>query len=211
VNSITIVDYGIGNLASIANMLKRVGATCTFATTPDEIVNATSLILPGVGAFDKGMQNLEERGFVEPLTKKVMVDRTPILGLCLGMQLFAESSEEGKREGLGWIGGRCIRFRPDPNNHIKVPHMGWNKLSVAQEHPLMADLGPDPKFYFVHAYHVVDVPSDQIVAIVTHGVEFPAVIARDNVMGVQFHPEKSHRYGVRLMRNFAASSGALVV
>jgi glutamine amidotransferase len=201
--SIAIVDYGIGNLGSIANMLKRVGVASTFASTPKEIMDATALILPGVGAFDKGMDNLAERGFVDVLSEKVMSDRTPILGLCLGMQLFAESSEEGNRTGLGWIKGKCVRFRSTNEAPIKVPHMGWNHLDVVREHPLVANLGAEQRFYFVHGYYLEGVPTENQVAVATHGSRFPAVIADGNVMGVQFHPEKSHSYGARLMRNFA--------
>ena len=206
--TMSIIDYGIGNVGSIANMLKRVNVPSTIAKTADDILAATSLILPGVGAFDRGMENLAERGFIEPLTEKVINQRTPILGLCLGMQLFAESSEEGKRHGLGWITGRCVRFVPTAEAPIKVPHMGWNRLEVVNEHPLVADLGPDQRFYFVHGYHLVGVPFDQQVALVMHGSRVPAVVASGNVMGVQFHPEKSHRYGVKLMSNFAEIAGA---
>lgn len=204
---ITIIDYGIGNLGSIANMLKRVGVPCSFARTRDEIMSATSLILPGVGAFDRGMENLAERGFIEPLTEKVQNEKVPILGLCLGMQLFVESSEEGSLPGLGWIGGRCIRFRPTEASPIKVPHMGWNRLDVVKDHPLVSDLGEDQRFYFVHGYHLANVAQGDQVALVNHGGQFPAVVARDNVMGVQFHPEKSHRYGAKLLQNFAQFAG----
>ena len=170
-------------------------------------MSATSLILPGVGAFDRGIENLTERGFIEPLTEKVRNEKVPILGLCLGMQLFVESSEEGALPGLGWIGGRCVRFRPTEESPIKVPHMGWNRLDIVKDHPLVADLGEDQRFYFVHGYRLADVAESDKVALVNHGGPFPAVIARDNVMGVQFHPEKSHRYGARLLRNFAELAG----
>ena len=206
---ITIVDYGLGNLASISNMLKRVGATSRLASTPEEIAAATSIILPGVGAFDHGMQNLRERGLVEPLTSKAIEERVPVLGLCLGMQLLVSASEEGKEKGLGWIGGHCVRFkRTESAPDIRIPHMGWNRVARTREHPLLAELGPDARFYFVHAYHLVDVDEIDQVGQTIHGVRFPSIVARDNLMGVQFHPEKSHRFGMALMHAFARLSQA---
>lgn len=205
---IVIVDYGIGNIGSIANMLKRLGVASTFAKTPNEALDAPALILPGVGAFDKGMDNLVERGFVGALSEKVITGRTPILGLCLGMQLFAESSEEGNRPGLGWIKGKCVRFRSTDLAPIKVPHMGWNHLDIVHEHPLVANLGEEQRFYFANGYYLDGVPAENQIAVATHGVRFPAVIASENVMGVQFHPEKSHSFGARLLRNFAEMASA---
>ena len=201
--SIAIVDYGIGNLGSIANMLRRLGVASTFAKTPKEIQDATALILPGVGAFDKGMDNLAERDLVDALSERVLNDRTPILGLCLGMQLLADSSEEGNRAGLGWIKGNCVRFRSTEAAPIKVPHMGWNHLEILQKHPLVANLGEDQRFYFANGYYLDGVPAENEIAAATHGLKFPAVVASANVMGVQFHPEKSHSFGARLLRNFA--------
>ena len=208
-SAITIVDYGLGNLASIANMLKRVGASSVLASTPEAVEQATALILPGVGAFGKGMQNLEERGLIEPLRRKALDERVPVLGLCLGMQLLVSSSEEGNARGLGWMDGRCVRFSPTGGSpEIRIPHMGWNRVSARAQHPLIADLGPDARFYFVHAYHLVDVREEDQLASTEHGVRFPSIIARDNLMGVQFHPEKSHRFGMSLIRSFARLSGA---
>jgi glutamine amidotransferase len=206
---ITIVDYGLGNLASIANMLKRVGAPSVLASTPEQIAQATSLILPGVGAFGKGMQNLAERGLIEPLRRKALDENVPVLGLCLGMQLLVSSSEEGSVPGLGWIEGRCVRFSTTAiAPEIRIPHMGWNRVVSRTQHPLLSDLGSDSRFYFVHAYHLVDVREEDQLGSTEHGVRFPSVIARGNLMGVQFHPEKSHRFGMSLMRSFARMSGA---
>jgi glutamine amidotransferase len=205
-NRVTIVDYGIGNLGSIANMLKRIGVLSEFATTPKGVLSASSLILPGVGAFDKGMDNLRSAGLIDALSDKVMGQKTPILGLCLGMQLFAESSEEGERPGLGWIKGRCVRFHSTAEAPIKVPHMGWNHLDVVNKNPLVENLGDNQRFYFANGFYVDGVPSQDVVATATHGKAFPAVVARTNVMGVQFHPEKSHSFGARLLRNFAEIS-----
>jgi glutamine amidotransferase len=206
---ITIVDYGLGNLASIANMLKRVGATSTIASTPQQVSEASSIILPGVGAFDRGMLNLRERDLVEPLTRKAMDEQVPVLGLCLGMQLLVSGSEEGQEAGLGWIGGRCARFaRTESAPDIRIPHMGWNRVARTRQHPLVADLGDDARFYFVHAFHLVDVTESDQVGQTVHGVRFPSIVARGNLMGVQFHPEKSHRFGMALMKAFARMSGA---
>jgi glutamine amidotransferase len=149
------------------------------------------------------MDNLAERGLVDALSERVMRDRTPILGLCLGMQLFAESSEEGDKTGLGWIKGRCVRFRSTDAAPIKIPHMGWNQLEILEEHPLVANLGDEQRFYFANGYYLQGVPAECQIAVATHGVKFPAVVADGNVMGVQFHPEKSHSFGARLLRNFA--------
>jgi glutamine amidotransferase len=207
---ITIVDYGLGNLASIANMLKRIGAGSILASTPEQLREATSLILPGVGAFGKGMQNLHERGLVDALTRKAIDEKVPVLGLCLGMQLLVSSSEEASVPGLGWIEGRCVRFSPTGlAPEIRIPHMGWNRVTRRTQHPLFDDLGPDARSYFVHAYHLVDVHEEDQLGSTDHGVRFPSVVARGNLMGVQFHPEKSHRFGMSLMRSFARMSGAI--
>ncbi len=208
-NPVTIVDYGLVNIASISNMLKRVGATSRIASTPEEIDTATSIILPGVGAFDHGMIKLRERGLVEPLTEKAMNERVPVLGLCLGMQLLVSESTEGKEKGLGWIDGRCVRFaRTETAPDIRIPHMGWNRVARTREHPLIAGLPVDARFYFVHAYHLVDVGADDQVGQTVHGVRFPSIVARHNLMGVQIHPEKSHRFGMALMHAFARLSQA---
>jgi len=208
---ISIVDYGLGNLASIAKMLDRVGAECNFVRTPEAVLEATSLILPGVGAFDHGMSNLRARGLVEPLTAKVKDEGTPLLGLCLGMHLLTHGSEEGKLPGLGWIQGRCVRFRSDASSPIKIPHMGWNNVRIVREHALVHDLGENPRFYFVHAYYASGLSEGVEVARATHGQEFPAIIAKGNIAGVQFHPEKSHTFGMKLLTRFAESSGAVTL
>ena len=209
-DEIAIVDYGVGNLASIANMLRRVGARSRIAGTREEIASATSLILPGVGSFDGGMRNLIDRGLVDVLTQKACGERVPVLGLCLGMQLLVGSSEEGSLPGLGWIDGKCVRFRqPESGPAVKIPHMGWNAVRMQSPHPLVEGLGADARFYFVHAFHLAEVPEELVVGRATHGETFPAIVASGNIAGVQFHPEKSHRFGMTLMRNFAALAGVL--
>jgi glutamine amidotransferase len=198
---IAIVDYGMGNIGSIANMLRKVGASATLTGDPEVLGQASKIILPGVGAFDNGMANLEASGLVPLLNRKALEERVPVLGICLGMQLLSRSSEEGRRPGLGWIAADTKRFQLDST--FKVPHMGWNYVQPAKASPLTAGLPEHSRFYFVHSYHVVcDEPSDVLLAS-RYGIDITAAVQRDNVMGVQFHPEKSHTFGMQLLKNFA--------
>ncbi len=199
---IGIIDYGLGNLASVANMLRRVGATAALVSRPDDVARADKLILPGVGAFDHGMARLEASGLLEVLSARVLEARVPVLGLCLGMQLFTRGSEEGSRPGLGWLPAETRRLRPaDPR--LKVPHMGWADVRLVRAHPLLEAPDPERRFYFVHSYHVVCDSPASVVAEADHGQTFCAAACAGNVMGVQFHPEKSHRFGMQLLKNFA--------
>jgi len=197
---IAIVDYGMGNLASIANMLKRIGAPARITSDPADLDAAARLILPGVGAFDTGMRSLRERGLVPILERRVRQDRVPTLGICLGMQLLARSSEEGSEKGLGWIDAEVVRFR---GPGIKVPHMGWNVVRPTGKGALLEGLGDAPRFYFVHAYHLRVERPEEVLGETVHGAPFPSVVGSGNLLGVQFHPEKSHRFGLGLLRNFA--------
>lgn len=201
---IVIVDYGLGNLASILNMLRKIGVAARISSDPGEIESAEKLVLPGVGSFDSGMAALEERGLVPVLTRKALDGGTPLLGLCLGMQLLTRGSEEGRRPGLGWIDATTVRFRfPQDTPRLPVPHMGWNRIRVERRSPILAAL-PDPsRFYFVHSYHVVCGSSDVVLATTNYGYDFPSIIGRGNLVGTQFHPEKSHRFGMALLRSFA--------
>lgn len=201
---ITVVDYGVGNLGAIPNMLKRLGATADVTSDPGRIERAEKLILPGVGAFDAAMGNLRELGLIEILDRQVQDRRVPILGLCLGMQILARSSEEGVLPGFGWIPGEVVRFKIDeaPGRSLTVPMMGWNYVRVVRPSPLVANLGSDPRFYFAHSYHLVCDDPDDVVGVTTYGYEFPSVVTRGNVMGAQFHPEKSHRFGIKVFENF---------
>lgn len=205
---ITIVDYGVGNLASIANMLKRVGAAATITSDPHAIENADQLILPGVGAFDAGMKNLAERRLIEPLTRAVMERRVPVMGLCLGVQLMTRRSAEGNLAGLGWIDAETVRFRFD-DPALKVPHMGWNTMRFVHDSPLQKDFEPDARFYFVHSFHLVCNDPRDVLGVTNYGYEFVSGVARDNIWGVQFHPEKSHRFGMQLLTNFAGLSATV--
>lgn len=202
---ITVVDYGVGNLGAIPNMLKRLGATAEITNDPGRIGRAQKLILPGVGAFDAAMANLRELGLIEILDHQVKVGRVPILGLCLGMEILARSSEEGVLPGFGWIPASIVRFRLDESDRsLHVPMMGWNYVRKVRPHGLVANLGEDPRFYFAHSYHMVCDEPEDIVGLTTYGYEFPSIVQRGNVMGAQFHPEKSHRFGMKIFENFLA-------
>lgn len=198
--SVSIVDYGLGNLGSVANMLKRVGALNNRVTAPDEILAAERILLPGVGAFDKGTALLRDAGLVEALREFAASGR-PLLGICLGMQLLLDSSEEGVSEGLGLIPGRSRRF--EGASGLRVPHMGWNSVTPRRGDPLFASLPDDNRFYFVHSYRVVPTREEDVLATTTYGASFASMIRRDNVIGAQFHPEKSHAFGMVVLRNFA--------
>lgn len=200
---ITIVDYGMGNLASIRNMLARLSIRAEITREPGVIAAADKLILPGVGAFDAAMTNIVERGLKDVLDQKVVEDRVPILGICLGMQLMSRGSEEGKRPGFGWIAAEFVRFRLDGlEGRYPVPHMGWNGVRLARPHPLL-DAEAAQRFYFVHSYCArCDGPED-VLATTDYGSTFTSAYGRDNIAGVQFHPEKSHRYGMALLKRFS--------
>lgn len=201
---ITIIDYGMGNLGSIRNMLQRVGAACEIASDPKQVKAARKILLPGVGAFDQAMEHIESRGLREALDRKALEERVPILGICLGMQLLTRSSAEGTRKGFGWIQADTLKFPSLPG--LKVPHMGWNRVDQTQANPLTKGLPEHSRFYFVHSYFVrVDNPADTILA-AEYGLTFDAAIAHGNIFGAQFHPEKSHRFGMQLFANFAGLS-----
>jgi glutamine amidotransferase len=200
---ITIVDYGMGNLGSVRNMLKKIGVSSQISSAPEKIAEATKLILPGVGAFDNAMQNLENLGLIPVLNRKVIEEKTPLLGICLGMQLLTKRSEEGSLSGLGWIDAETVRFRFSGGENLKIPHMGWNTISLKKESPLYDGLLEEPRFYFVHSYFVAcNNPSD-VITTTDYGIDFCSSLACGNVFGVQFHPEKSHKFGMRLLKNFA--------
>jgi imidazole glycerol-phosphate synthase subunit HisH len=200
---ITIVNYGVGNLASIKNMLKKAGFESELATDADSIENASKIILPGIGAFDHCMLEFNKSGLRETVTKKVTVDKTPLLGICVGLQMLMESSEEGTEPGLGWIEGKTVKFKKEKLGDLKIPHMGWTNVQIAKKTFLTEDLGDQPRFYFVHSYYVQ--PEHYLDKMLTafYGYEFTAAINRENIYGAQFHPEKSHKYGMKILENFA--------
>jgi imidazole glycerol-phosphate synthase subunit HisH len=198
---VVIVDYGVGNLGSIVNMLKKAGAEGVTSADPEVVRRASRLILAGVGAFDTGIRNLRERGLVELLDDRVRAG-VPVLGLCLGMQLLGHASEEGTLAGLGWINARARRFTFHDQPSLKVPHMGWNTVTTVSPHPLLQDLGDDARFYFVHSYYMSCADPSLEIGRSRYGFDFCSVVAAGNVLGVQFHPEKSHKFGMALLRNF---------
>ena len=198
---IAIVDYGMGNPGSILNMFKRLGFKAAIVAEPERILAADKIVLPGVGAFDAAMSRINATGLRAVLDRKAAEENVPILGICLGMQLLTRGSEEGKLPGLGWIPADTKRFPALPG--LKVPHMGWNAVQVSAPSPLTEGFAGDERFYFVHSYHaVVDAPEHSILK-ARHGVEFDAAIRNAHIYGVQFHPEKSHRFGMKLLANFA--------
>lgn len=203
---ITIIDYGMGNLGSIANMLKKIGTSTIISSDLDVIAQAHKLILPGVGAFDHGMTKLKELGILTVLNERVLNAGVPVLGICLGMQLMAHRSDEGKLPGLGWIEAETVRFHFGPDRtDLKIPHMGWNTVKVCKDSPLFNGTYPEPRFYFVHSYHVVCRSEQDILTKTFHGYDFVSSFVKENIVGVQFHPEKSHKFGMRLLKNFVES------
>ena len=201
---IVIVDYGMGNLGSILNMLRRVNAPAVISGNLAQVLGATKLILPGVGAFDQGMSNLRRLGLSELVTRKALEESTPLLGICLGMQLLGRASEEGREAGLGLLDAQSVRFRADADPRLKIPHMGWNTVALRKPSALFESMHLEPRFYFVHSYHVVCGAPGDVLAVASYGGEFVAAVEHGNVYGVQFHPEKSHKFGMKLLQNFAA-------
>lgn len=201
---IVIVDYGVGNLKSIRNMLNKAGASAVISSEQAVIDKAEKIILPGVGAFDAAVASIEKLKLRETLVNKVRRDRVPFLGICLGMQMLGAKSEEGASTGLGLIEAEAVRFNfHDNRDNLKIPHMGWNTINVKKEGRLFRDLPEEARFYFVHSYHLQFEDKSNIVCTTDYGYEFISGIEQDNVFGLQFHPEKSHRFGLRVLANFA--------
>ncbi|TCT30365.1 glutamine amidotransferase [Providencia alcalifaciens] len=201
---IKIIDYGIGNLQAFITAYKRLGINIQKATTIDEIETATSLILPGVGSFDHAMDLLNNSGLRDSLDHLVLEKKVPIIGICVGMQMLATKSEEGKLPGLGWIAGK-VKLLPSHYN-LPLPHMGWNNLNIKTNNPLInhnADENKNNLFYFLHSYYFEPINSQHIIATVEYGIEFPCIIGYDNIWGIQCHPEKSHQAGSNLLQKFA--------
>ena len=199
---IAIVDYEIGNLAAIANMFNRLGAMCEITADPEKIENADKIVLPGNGAFDACMQNLCATGLIPLLNEKILTRRTPILGICVGAQMLGHGSEEGKEAGLGWLDIAVKRFPSLPD--LRVPHMGWCHVkNVSPGHSLFEKLSEDARFYFVHSYYLDPANAEDVLLTANYGKDFAAAVGKDNIVGVQFHPEKSHRFGKQLLARFA--------
>lgn len=199
---IYIVDYGVGNLNSICNIIKYVGGRSQIISTPEKLPYASKIIIPGVGAFDHGMKELTNRGWIDVLNRCVLENDTYVLGICLGMQLLCKSSEEGVLPGLGWIDAEVKHFQRSDDRALKIPHMGWNTVTINKENPLIKRDTDEQRFYFVHSYHAVCNNVDDVLATSNHGYNFTAALNHKNIFGVQFHPEKSHRFGASLLEKF---------
>jgi glutamine amidotransferase len=195
---------GIGNTGSLLNMFRKLGVPACASTDPDAILTADKVVLPGVGSFERGAQRLSELGVRDALGEFALEKGRPMLGICLGMQLLTRKSEEGGTNGLGLIPGDTVRFRAPEGSRLKIPHMGWNTIKRSGSHPLFHGMPADSRFYFVHSYHVICDSPDTAIAETDYGTPFTSSIARENVLGVQFHPEKSHRFGMQLLGNFAS-------
>jgi imidazole glycerol-phosphate synthase subunit HisH len=200
---IVIIDYGLGNLASVLNMFKKIGVKeAVVSGDMNVIAKAGKILLPGVGAFDAGMNNLEKSGLIPVLNQKALNEKVPVLGICLGMQLLTKRSEEGQKPGLGWIDAETVKFHPDPALKLKVPNMGWNYIEVKRPNPLV-DQESRNRFYFVHSYYVRCFDESQSLATSNFGVDFTCMVNKDNIFGAQFHPEKSLKFGMKVLGNFA--------
>lgn len=202
---IGIIDYGMGNVGSIRNMLRKLGHDSAIMSDPRELVAADKLILPGVGAFDNGMRRLQDTGIREVIEQKVIDDKIAILGICLGMQLMLDGSDEGQLSGLSWVSGRAVRFEfPSVDRSYPVPHMGWNHIKTAEQHRLLDGLDERSRFYFVHSFRVATKNPENVLTTTRYGgLEFVSALHKGHIIGVQFHPEKSHRFGMQLLDNFA--------
>jgi imidazole glycerol-phosphate synthase subunit HisH len=200
---VVVINSRVGNLGAIPNMLARLGASALVTDDPHDVEHADRIILPGVGSFDAALRNLTVAGLLEAMAEPVLVRQVPFLGVCLGMELLADHSEEGKMPGLGWIRGEVARFRfDDLADHPRVPHMGWNTVRATRDTPLLRDLGDRSRFYFAHSYYFRPKDPGDVIGLTDYGFPFASAVQRGNIAGVQFHPEKSHRHGLRLFENF---------
>ena len=201
---ITIVDYGVGNVLALANIYKRLEIPCVLARTASELADATHVILPGVGAFDWAMARLEASGMRNALDDRVLGQGCQVLGICVGMQMMAKGSDEGQAKGLGWLDARVRRFdETHLTARMQLPHMGWNDVVPVRSDGLLQGLGDDARFYFLHSYYFSPNDASDILATTVYGDRFACAIQRGNILGTQFHPEKSHGWGIQLLNNFA--------
>lgn len=201
---ITIVDYGVGNVLALANIYKRLEIPCVLARTASELADATHVILPGVGAFDWAMARLDASGMRNSLDDRVLGQGCHVLGICVGMQMMAKGSDEGQAKGLGWLDARVRRFdETQLTGRMQLPHMGWNDVLPVRSDGLMQGLGDDARFYFLHSYYFSPNDASDVLATTVYGDRFACAIKRGNILGTQFHPEKSHGWGIQLLNNFA--------
>ena len=201
---IAVIDYGVGNVGSIVNMLKRIGVSAVLTNTAEMVEAADKLILPGVGSFDEGMQRLQKSGLTESIRKHAITEEKPLLGICLGMQMLGRKSEEGSEAGLAFIPFETKRFDFSDNQNLKIPHMGWDLTTIElKDDPVMQNLASPQRYYYVHAYHAICDKEENVLMRCEYGYSFAAAVKYKNIYGFQFHPEKSHRFGMVLLENFA--------
>jgi imidazole glycerol-phosphate synthase subunit HisH len=201
---IAIINYGSGNVRAVGNIYDNLRIQYEIISTPDNLNSFDRIILPGVGSFDETVKALNQSGFRSALDQAVLTEKKPVLGICVGMQILAEGSEEGKLEGLAWVSGYVKKFNKNLIiNKPKTPHLGWNSINPKQEHEILDGIDEDRGFYFIHSYYFQCTKSTNILATTTYGIEFASAVISDNIIGTQFHPEKSHSNGVRLLKNFA--------
>ena len=201
-SKVVIVDYGTGNLRSVQRCLDRLCVGSVISSSPKEIITADKIILPGVGHFGKAISRIKEMNLLEPLNEAVLNKQKPILGICLGMELMAKSSEEGNADGLGWFDAEIIRFKVSDKMKYKIPHIGWNRIRITKNSLLMNNLSEMSEFYFVHSYHLRINNQSDVLNETRYEFAFPSAIEKDNIFGVQYHPEKSHDAGAQLLKNF---------
>lgn len=201
-NRLVIVDYGMGNLNSVKRTLEKLKVESVISSKAEDIANSDKVILPGVGHFGKAMSNLRELKLIDALNEAVLINKKPILGICLGMQLLAGKSEEGNAAGLGWIDAEVTKFSVTDKLRYKVPHMGWNRISIRKKSLLMNDIPDNSEFYFVHSFRFKENDKSDLLNETEYEGAFTSAIEKDNIFGVQYHPEKSHEIGAQLIKNF---------
>jgi glutamine amidotransferase len=203
---VAIIDYGVGNLTSILNMHRKLGIDAMVTGDAGRIQEADRLLIPGVGHFDTCMQNFNNSGLRSLVEKRALAEKIPVLGICVGAQMMTRGSEEGKEKGLAWVNADTIKFRLDGSSRLKVPHMGWTDLQPKTASELWVEMPEEPRFYFAHSYHFNFDSIEYVTGTADYGYDFVCAFRKENIYGVQFHPEKSHRYGMKLIANFAALS-----
>lgn len=201
-SKVVIVDYGTGNLSSVKRSIARIGSECHVSSEIADIVASDKLILAGVGHFESAMAGLRKSGLMDALEQAVLVDKKPILGICLGMELMAKTSEEGNVKGLGWLDANVVRFRIADKLRYKVPHIGWNRVKVKKNSRLMKKIPDSAEFYFLHSYYLNLADHSDLLNETNFETAFPAAVEKNNIFGVQYHPEKSHQVGLQLLKNF---------